>query len=209
MLLKWILDSNPEEAYLPWALEATGAVWKPKQFASHGNTQVCQCRWIIKHFGCSPCAVLFNAYLKSNGAGMCSVCLANGKWQRSVRMHEAKQRTSISVATPLPGLTHLAFILSNLVTLSHPVARWKETLSRHQHSCALSPPSLTGLGPLMSNLHFSRCCRPTQTTEEWYFPLVQVLGKNYMCLLLKTSSPEPQSCHTHLESLGCYVENNI
>lgn len=36
MLLGWILDNSAEEGYLPSALEAAGATWKPKQFALHG-----------------------------------------------------------------------------------------------------------------------------------------------------------------------------
>lgn len=154
MLLKWILDSNPKEGYLPSALEATGAVWKPKQFALHRNTQVCCCWWIIKHFGFFPCAVLFNVYLKSNGAGMRSVCLGNDEWQRSVGW--TKQRKSILVATTFSGLSQLAFILSWIFDGPfHPGAGWTEALSRHQQSPALSVQAhFPGLGLLMSCLHF-------------------------------------------------------
>jgi hypothetical protein len=29
---------------------------------------------------------------------------------------------------------------------------------------------------------------PTKTANEWFIPLVQVLGKNYICLFLNISS---------------------
>lgn len=101
--------------------------------------RLAHCGRIIQRSGSSPGAALFNVYLKGNGAGMGSVCLANRGWQSSVVMLEVKQRTSISVATPLPGLMHLAVILLNLVRLPHPGAGSKGTPSGPWPSFILSP----------------------------------------------------------------------
>lgn len=103
---------------------------------------------------------------------------------------------------PRPGLTYLAFILSNLVGPFHPELG-EETLSRQQHLCVLSP-SLSLLiwsGSSDEQPSFLRCRKPNQTAKEWNFPLVQVLGKNSMSLFLETSNPEFQAPHLTLNAL--------
>lgn len=186
MLLKWILDSNPKEGYLPSALEATGAVRKPKQFALHRNTQVCCCWWIIKHFGFFPCAVLFNVYLKSNGAGMRSVCLGNDEWQRSVGW--TKQRKSIYFSSH-----HLLWAITagfhSLLNFGWTIPSWSwvngSTVKTSAVTCSFCPSSLSWSGSSDVLPPFFRCWdfyMLNQTADEWHFPSVQVLGKNYLCL---------------------------
>ena len=43
---------------------------------------------------------------------------------------------------------------------------------------------------------------PNQTTKEWYFPLVQVLGKNYMSLFKNYPSQSPKVLTFTLNPLG-------
>ena len=164
--------------------------------------------------------LMFTSKAMGQGGAPCALQIGHdrGQW----RCMKQSKGISILVAIPFPGLTLTLLLSSPLRNLMGPIytrAGWKRQQVRHQlrhieDTHVLSPPqpSCSGMLPPKRSLHFFCflffffCCwgfyMPNQTTKEWYFPLVQVLGKNYMSLFKNYPSQSPKVLTFTLNPLG-------